>query len=252
MRVDSLIAESPSPCVSASHPDRNTDVARLSVVIPTLNEEVCIGRTLDAVRDGDVWETIVVDGGSRDRTREIARSHGATVVRSEPGRGRQLNVGANAAAGDTLLFLHADTIPPPNFESDVFQVLGRPDIVAGAFRLKIDAPHFSLRIVERLVNLRSTYMQLPYGDQGIFMSADVFGRLGGFPNVSVMEDYEFVRRLRKLGRIAIAPSAVNTSARRWLRRGIARATLANQFYIAAYHVGINPDRIAAWRSAKSR
>ena len=220
---------------------------RLSVIIPTFNEEKTIGHTLDRVRGGCVWEVIVVDGQSTDRTREIARAHGATVVESPPSRGRQLTLGASIATGDTLLFLHADTSLPWGFDDYVFRALEQPGVCAGAFRLLIDDEARSFRLIERMVNFRSRIRQMPYGDQAIFVRADVFREAGGFPDMPIMEDYALIRRLRRMGRIEIAPATVVTSARRWIKHGVWRTTLRNQIYIAAYWMGVPPARIARWR-----
>jgi len=122
--------------------------------------------------------------------------------------------------------------------------------VGGAFELSIDAPSPSLRRIERLANWRSRRLQLPYGDQGIFMRADVFWGLGGFPDMAIMEDFEMVRKLGRRGKIAIVPEPVVTSGRRWLALGVGRTTLINQMVIAAYLLGVSPSRIARWYRGK--
>lgn len=220
---------------------------RLSIIIPTLNEEHRLGEVLEHVRRGGKPEVIVADGGSTDRTCQVAESAAARVVISQRGRGTQLNLGAAAATGDALLFLHADTLPPPDYEQHIDDILARPGVCAGAFGLRIDAPQRALRLIEKTVNWRSRVLGLPYGDQGIFVTREAFEEVGGFPEIPVMEDFVFVRRLRRLGRIQIAPAAVLTSARRWSQRGVWRTTLLNQLTIAAYYLGVSPHRIAAWR-----
>jgi len=226
---------------------RPSGLQRLSVIIPTLNEERTIGHTLDSIRGGSAWEVIVVDGRSTDRTREIARTHGATVVDSPPGRGRQLAVGASIAAGDTLLFLHADTALPSGFDDYIFRALDQPGVSAGAFRLLIDGEAGSVRLIEKMVDLRSRARQMPYGDQAIFVGARVLHESGGFPDVPIMEDYLLIRRLRRIGRIEIAPASVVTSGRRWIKHGVWRTTLLNQLCIAAYRLGVPAKTIAQWR-----
>ncbi len=220
---------------------------RLSVIIPTLNEETTIAHTLECVRGGSAWEVVVVDGQSTDRTREIARAQGATVVESLPGRGRQLTLGASIATGDTLLFLHADTSLPSGFDDYIFRTLDQPGVCAGAFRLLIDAEGRPFRVIEKMVNFRSRFRQMPYGDQAIFVSTDAFREAGGFPDLPIMEDYVLIRRLRRLGRIEIAPATVVTSARRWIKHGVWRTTLRNQICIIAYRLGVPLARIARWR-----
>ncbi len=223
---------------------------RLSIIIPARNEEHAIGPVLDRLRNGIVWEVIVVDGGSYDRTRDIARHHGATVIQTGASRGRQLNAGAEVATGDTLLFLHADTLLPPGFEEHVFSILARQDTSAGAFCLGIDGCRRALRLIEKTVYYRSKFLQMPYGDQAIFLRAELFHRIGGYPDWPAMEDYALVRRLRRVGRIEIAQAAVLTSARRWLDHGVWRTTLRNQACIAAYRLGISPHRIARFRTRR--
>jgi len=197
--------------------------------------------------EGGVDELIVVDGGSTDGTVEIARQFGAHVVHSAPGRGVQLNAGAGAASCPVLLFLHADTLLPPRFVEFVDGALKDNRVVAGAFRLGIDADSMSLRIVERCANLRSRWLGLPYGDQALFMRRQTFDEVGGFPELPMMEDYALVRRLKRAGRIAIVAESVTTSARRWESRGVWRTTLANQMCVLGYSLGISTERLAALR-----
>ncbi|MFQ5430324.1 MAG: TIGR04283 family arsenosugar biosynthesis glycosyltransferase [Phycisphaerae bacterium] len=239
----------PARPATQAHPPRlaATDTLRLSVIIPTINEEAHLARTLRRATASPVEEVVVVDGGSRDRTREIAASFGARVIMAEPGRARQMNAGAAAATGGALLFLHADTQLPDAFPQIVAGVLSRPGVSAGAFRLQIESGRRSLRLVESLVALRGWAFGMPYGDQALFLMAATFRQVGGFPDVPVMEDFELIRRLRRLGRVRIARAAVTTSARRWLRHGVVRTTLLNQACVAARLAGISPDRIASWR-----
>ncbi len=225
---------------------------RLSVIIPTLDERDLIGAAIDRVRAGDPWEIIVVDGQSTDGTAAAAETHGARVVVSAPGRGRQMNAAAAVATGDVLLFLHADTALPPEFTRHVAQAMARPDVVAGAFELGIDAPCRALRLIEAAVNRRSRLLGLPYGDQAIFLRASTFREIGGYPEADAMEDFALVRRLRRRGRIAIAPAPVSTSARRWLAGGIWRTTILNQACVAAWLLGVSGRRIASWRAATTR
>ncbi len=171
---------------------------------------------------------------------------GARVIGSAPGRSRQLNCGAAAATGDILLFLHADTRLPAGFDGAIRQTLAQPGVVAGAFRLAINGPDRGLRWVEWGVNVRSRLLQMPYGDQAIFLRAEIFHTMGGFPDLPMMEDFELVRRVRKVGRVAIAPSAVVTSDRRWRTLGILRTTLANQVMVAGYLLGVDPYKLARW------
>lgn len=219
----------------------------LSVIIPARNEQDQLAATIASVLGEPGVEVLVVDGLSDDRTVEVARGFDVRVVSAPSSRGQQLNAGVAASSGEILLFLHADTLLPPHYLRSVVSALQGPDIVAGAFRLHVDAEGASFRIVEMGANLRSTFCRLPYGDQAMFMTRRTFESVGGFPEQCQMEDYVLVRRLRKLGRIRILPDAVRTSARRWQRHGVWRTTLLNQVVIAAYHLGISPSRIAGWR-----
>jgi rSAM/selenodomain-associated transferase 2 len=161
-----------------------------------------------------------------------------------------MNVGAAAAGGDLLLFLHADTRLPAGFEAQVRQMLARPRVAAGAFRLRIDGSLRGLRTIEAVANLRSRLLQMPYGDQALFMRRSLFWDLGAFPPIPIMEDFEMVRRLKRRGRIALAPGCAETSARRWLRLGAVKTWLVNQCVIAAYCAGVSPQRLAAWYRGK--
>lgn len=221
----------------------------ISVVIPALNEATHLPAVLDAIHAAAKVEVVVVDGGSSDGTAAVARARGARAVTSAPGRSHQQNQGARAASGSILLFLHADTRLPKGFDQAIRQTLAQPGVVAGAFRLTIDGQGQGLRWVEWGVNLRSRYLQMPYGDQAIFLKAEVFHQLGGFPELPMMEDFELVRRLRRLGRVAIASEAVVTSDRRWRSLGILRTTLANQVMVAGYLLGVDPRRLAQWYRA---
>jgi rSAM/selenodomain-associated transferase 2 len=219
---------------------------RISIIVPALNEAHNLPQTLAALLVATETEVIVVDGGSVDETAAVAKGLGARVIGSAPGRSRQLNWGAAVATGEILLFLHADTRLPLGFDQTIRHALAQPGVVAGAFRLAIDGTDRGLRWVEWGVNVRSRRCQMPYGDQGIFLRAEVFDKMGGFPDLPMMEDFELVRQLRKVGRVAIAPSAVVTSDRRWRTLGILRTTLANQVMIAGYLLGVDPQKLARW------
>ena len=219
----------------------------ISIIIPTVDEGDIIGDTLAAATGVAGVEIIVVDGGSRDQTREIAAARGAARVISSPrGRAVQMNKGAAAARGEILLFLHADCLLPEGFVDHIRSSLAARHTAAGAFRLAIETPGLSMRILEQLVYWRSNYLQLVYGDQGLFMTAGMFHAAGGFPELPIMEDFEFVRRLRRHGRITVLPQEMTTSARRWQRLGLIRTTTTNQLIIAAYLLGVDPERLARW------
>jgi rSAM/selenodomain-associated transferase 2/rSAM/selenodomain-associated transferase 1 len=220
--------------------------AQISLIIPALNEEAPLDKTLRCLQGATNVETIVVDGGSQDRTREIARSRACHVLTTEAGRARQMNAGAAAAGGSILLFLHADTRLPERFAEHVRKALAKPAVAAGAFRLRLDAPGWPLRVVETAINLRSRWLAMPYGDQAIFLPADAFYLAGAFADVPILEDFELVRRLQRRGRIAILSPPVVTSARRWQARGVWRTTWINQRVVLGYYLGVPPKRLARW------
>jgi rSAM/selenodomain-associated transferase 2/rSAM/selenodomain-associated transferase 1 len=219
---------------------------KISVVIPALNEEHHIVKTIESIGRGINTEVIVVDGGSDDATVPLARSQGVRVINGTPPRSRQMNRGAGEAVGDMLIFLHADTLLPEHFEESVIEVLRRPGAVAGAFELGIDSRIFSIRFIERLANWRSRRMGMPYGDQAIFLTSETFRRVGGFPELPIMEDFELIRLLKKRGDIVIVPKSVLTSPRRWTNYGVIRTTLTNQLVLLAYFLGLSSERISRW------
>ncbi len=220
----------------------------LSVIIPVLNEANIIERMIESlqVSSTEITEIIVVDGGSSDQTVALAKALGVRVIAAELGRAAQMNAGAAAATGEILLFLHADSRLPDQFAVAVQAALAQPQAVAGAFELQIDAPEASLRWIERGVNWRSRWLQLPYGDQAIFLKATTFRQLGGFAALPIMEDFELMQRLRKLGKVVIVPAAVITSARRWQKLGILKTTVINQLVILAYFLGVSPEQLGRW------
>jgi rSAM/selenodomain-associated transferase 2/rSAM/selenodomain-associated transferase 1 len=229
---------------------RRQDRPAISVVIPALNEAGQLGRTLSAIVLDHGCEVIVVDGGSNDATVAISRAAGVRILAARPPRSVQMNAGAAAAGGDTLLFLHADTRLPKNFQEHVFRTLARPRVAAGAFRLQIDATGMGLRLIEQAANWRSRFLQMPYGDQALFLRRDVFWESGAFPPVPIMEDFEFIRRLKRRGRIALAPGSAVTSARRWNQLGVLKTWLINQRVIIGYCMGFPPKRLVKWYRLK--
>lgn len=225
----------------------------ISVIIPTLNEADAIETAISKLKQYRQTEIIVVDGGSQDRTASIASSMGVRVLTAAACKATQMNSGAAEASGDALIFLHADTRLPENFETSVPAALARDEVCAGAFSLGIDSNAGGLRLIERVANWRSRFFQMPYGDQALFVTRGLFHKIGGYPDYPIMEDFELVRRLKKKGQIVILPESVQTSARRWLKFGIVKTWLLNQLIIVAFYLGISPQRLSQWyRREKSK
>ncbi len=234
------------PCWAQTHSAKATGKGKISVIIPALNEASHLKQTLEAAQRGHPHELIVVDGGSTDETMEVARSLDSIVVSGPGCRAQQMNLGAAIATGEHLLFLHADTLLPSDYSPQVSSLLNEPGVVGGAFTFAVACDFAGRRLIERATNWRARRRQFPYGDQGLFLRLEMFNQLGGFREMAIMEDYEFVRRLRRLGRIGIAPTPAITSGRRWQRLGLLRTTLINRMTILAYHLGVPPSRLATW------
>jgi rSAM/selenodomain-associated transferase 2 len=212
----------------------------LSVVILALNEEPFVASAVRSVRDDA--EVIVVDGGSADGTGAEAAAAGATVIASERGRGAQLAAGARAAGGEWLVFLHADTRLEAGW-ADALRTLP-PRVVGGAFRFALDPSRPAYRWLEAGVALRCRLFRLPYGDQGLFARREAYSRIGGFRPLPLMEDVDFVRRLRRAGPLAFPAVRAFTSARRFERRGMLATSLRNLWLLGLYSAGQTPARLA--------
>lgn len=220
---------------------------QLSVVIPTLDEASCIARTIRSAWGLRPIEVIVSDGHSSDGTCDIARTEGAVVVESERGRGTQLNVGVQRAAGDVLLFLHSDTWLLPTSRGQMDAALADDRIVGGAFRQQIENPRLIFRWLERGNALRVRWLRLPYGDQGIFLRRSAFDALGGFPDVRLMEDVLLMREIRRRNwPIRLLDGPIHVDPRRWIERGVVRQTLRNWCLLAGLQLGVPPNRLADW------
>jgi rSAM/selenodomain-associated transferase 2 len=220
----------------------------LAIIVPALREAANLARLLPALRAAAPGaEIIVADAGSDDGTREVAaRVAGVTVLTCERGRARQMNAGARAAHGDTLLFLHADTVLPDGFEASITRALAEPGVVAGRFDVRLDNPRWPFRMIASLMNLRSRWSGISTGDQALFVRRDVFEALGGFPDIPLMEDIELTRRLKRRGRQAALRERVTTSARKWEREGVARTIGLMWTLRLLYACGVSPARLHRW------
>jgi rSAM/selenodomain-associated transferase 2 len=225
----------------------------ISIIIPVLNEAAIIKPTLSQLQKQPGVEIIVVDGGSQDNTVNLAQQTGVKVI-TVVGKNRaaQMNAGADIATGEVLLFLHIDTQLPPDFLDLATKILKQPGVIASAFELAIAGENLALRWIEILVKLRSHLLSLPYGDQAIFLKKQTFAQLGGFADLPIMEDFEFMQRLKRQGKIAIAPAQVTTSDRRWQKLGIWQTTLINQLMIAGYYLGVSPTKLSNFYRSRGK
>ena len=220
----------------------------LSIVIPTLNAGGSIGATIDALAEAQRAmrvEIIVVDGGSGDDTRVRAAAAGATILAAPRGRGVQLAAGAERASGRWLLFLHADTTLAGSWSSAVRSFMQAEGNVrrAAHFKLALDDTAPAARRVEALANWRARTLGLPYGDQALLMSREMYSALGGYRDVPIMEDVDIVRRIGK-ARLVELPVTAKTSAARYRRDGYVRRPLRNLSLLALYFLGVPPRRLA--------
>ncbi len=216
---------------------------KISVIIPTLNEAKTLEKMLSRLQSElKSQELIVVDGGSTDTSVCIAKRYGRVVV-SERGRAKQLNAGATAATGDIFIFLHADIWLEPGAFDAVARALAS-GYVGGGFRQKIDGKNILYRLIEKAGDIRGKYLKVFYGDSGIFLTRANFEKIGGFPNVSILEEMEFSKALRRLGKTTLLTPCIHISARRWETRGIVRTTLKNWLITLLYFIGVAPEKLA--------
>lgn len=216
---------------------------KISVIIPVLNEAEILEKTLSQLQpELKSHELIVVDGGSTDASVRIAEKYGR-VITSERGRAKQLNAGAAAAIGDILIFLHADIWLESGALAAVATALSS-GYAGGGFRQKIDGDSVLYRLIEIAGDFRGRYLKVFYGDSGIFLSRMDFEKIGGFPSVPIMEEMEFSKGLRQLGKTTLLTPYIHISARRWEMRGIVRTTLNNWLITLLYFFGVSPEKLA--------
>lgn len=221
---------------------------RLSVVLPVRDEERCLEVTLASLRAGLAAgdEVIVADGGSTDRTVEIARRGGAVVVEARKGRGRQMNAGAVHATGEVLLFLHADTVLPFGFRQEVEALLAAPEVTWGRFDVEFDEGGPLLRLIAWLISTRSRLFRSATGDQAIFVRRSQFEAVGGYHEALLFEDVDLARRLRPRGRMGVPTGRAVTSSRRWRNRGVWSTTLRMWTLKTLYLLGVPAEKLAGY------
>ncbi len=220
---------------------------RLSVIIPVYHEGKTINGLVDSLRTGlDAEdEILIVDGAPGLDTLQALRAHEPVRLASPAGRSVQMNLGAEHARGDILVFVHADTVLPAGWRDAILQAAEGREFAAGAFDLSIDHPRFCFRVMEKTANLRSHSTRVPYGDQVLFFDRTCFSSLGGFAPIPLMEDVEIMTRLRNQGHaLVLLPQPVRTSARRWEREGVLKGMLRNWLLRIRYHCGTDPAVLA--------
>ncbi len=217
---------------------------KLSVIVPALDEAAGIAATLEALAPlrASGHEVIVADGGSTDQTATIAARFADRVIAAPRGRARQMNAGAALAAGDALIFLHADTRLPPDAAQLVVEALERRDW--GRFDVRIEGRSPWLTVVAFFMNWRSRLTGIATGDQAMFVRRKVFAAAGGFAEIPLMEDVELSARLKRISAPACIASRAATSGRRWERRGILRTVLLMWRLRLAYFLGARPEDLA--------
>jgi uncharacterized protein len=219
----------------------------VSLVIPVLNDTAALSSLLPALPIDSAVQIIVVDGGKAcDQATAAMRARypGVEWMQSNPGRSLQMNRGASRARGRWLLFLHADTCLGSGWIDVIRRVDEQPRVVGGCFRFALDSPARWARWIEWGVGIRVHLFDLPYGDQALFVRRATFDELGGYRDLPLMEDVDFVRRLhRRTGRLEHADVPALTSARRWERDGWLRRTLENSLLLGLFLAGYPPTRL---------
>lgn len=219
---------------------------KVSIIVPTLNEELVLEKTLTQFQQLSPHELIVSDGGSDDDTRNIAGRFSHRVITGSAGRALQMNVGADEATGDILLFLHADSRIEPESYRKMQQCMQNPKWIGGAFTLCIESGKWSLKLIALLANIRSKYFGLAYGDQGFFVRKEVFKDMNGFSPLPICEDLDFYHRLRKKGPVILLKEKAHTSPRRWIKEGILFTTARNTLIAVLFGLGFPPHMLTKW------
>lgn len=217
----------------------------VTIIIPIYNEEKILSASEKAVQFRNLSknaELIFVDGGSSDNSCSMAASYGK-ILHSKIGRALQMNSGARSAGGDVLLFLHADTGITPDTLLAIEGAINGRDFIGGCLTQRIDSDSFVYRIIEGQGNTRARRHKIFYGDQGIFVKKDAFERVGGFPEVPIMEDVLFTQQLRKMGQTVVLPDKIMVSARRWKKKGIIKTTLLFILIIILFRLKVPPYKI---------
>ncbi|MDH5485795.1 MAG: TIGR04283 family arsenosugar biosynthesis glycosyltransferase [Gammaproteobacteria bacterium] len=219
---------------------------KISVIIPCLNEAGNISNTLDrlqALRTAG-HEIIISDGGSKDNTLALCASRVDHIIHSEAGRAKQMNTAVSQASGDVLWFLHADTLVQPDSHQHILQALNNTAYHWGRFDIILSSPKFIFRIIERMMNFRSCLTAIATGDQGIFIRKSGLENIGGYKDISLMEDIEISKRLRHLSKPACIKQPLTTSSRRWEKHGVIRTIVLMWYLRLRFFLGTPADSLS--------
>jgi len=226
---------------------------KLSIIIPTLNEADYLAETLQQIKSstslGKPYEIIVIDSDSCDTTCEIAQKLEVQLLRYKSGslgKAEALNEAARSASGDVYLFLDADTLVPEGFDTLIKSALAGPNVVGGTFEFSLDGPDFGLRVVEFINRVRYRIRQRYYGDQGLFVRAEIFRRVGGYPEIVLMESAHLCKKLRKLGKLVLVNENMKTSPRRFIDGGIYRVLASDIKIWFLDLIGVRVDKFASY------
>ena len=219
---------------------------KASIIVPTLNEELVLEKTLIQIQQLSPHELIVSDGGSTDKTCPIAQKYSHRVVTGPSGRAAQMNTGAEKATGDLLLFLHADNRLEPESYQKMLENMKSPKWIGGAFTLCIESDKWSINLITLLANIRSRYFGMAYGDQGFFVRTKVFKDMNGFSPLPIFEDLDFYHRLKKKGPVILLKEKAHTSPRRWIKEGVAFTTVRNILIAILFGLGIPARTLTKW------
>jgi rSAM/selenodomain-associated transferase 2/rSAM/selenodomain-associated transferase 1 len=217
----------------------------ISIIIPYLNETKKLASLVDCL-EAQLWpgdEIVLVKGnGSPELSAKNITPH-TRLIFATKGRGNQLNQGVGVARRSILWFLHIDTAPPPNFGYHIRKLMLTRDMVLGCFELKFQTSSIFLDFIYKWANFRTKYLNLPYGDQGLFCTRGIFDKAGGFKKQFLMEDVDFVRNCIKMGKLLVVPQPIHSSPQRYVRKGTVRASLQNHFLILLYFLGVSDERL---------